>query len=228
MMITENRIFHYALMTSVTVHLFLLAVVWLTNIQYKKDIKEKTVEMVYHSEFLEEKREQGNKHIRSVKEKKKISLPKILSKPEASRPRPVHHSEKRPVKLDFPDKTVSRFKEFQGKRQVKIPVLDSGKVMGSHYMTYHEQVRDKIRNRAYFYVDDPDFQSGEVYLTFVLGSGGKLKEVKVVPEKTSANYYLKRVGLRSIKEAAPFPAFPRDLNYPELTFTVIISFEAGE
>jgi len=34
--------------------------------------------------------------------------------------------------------------------------------------------------------------------------------------------------LRSIKDANPFPPFPKDLNYPELTFNVVISFEVNE
>ena len=121
-------------------------------------------------------------------------------------------------------------KEFQGKRQVKIPVLnsDKGMEMGARYMSYHEQIRDKIRNRANFYVNDSNFASGEVYLTFIVSSDGDLMQVKVIHEKTRANAYVRSVGLRSIKEAAPFPRFSRDLDYPELTFNVLISFEVKE
>lgn len=231
-MFTEERIFKYAIATSIAVHAFLVAVIWLTNIQYQKDIKEKIFEVVYRSDMAEARNQPPpvEKHVKGLEEKKKFSLPKIFSKSQAAKPQPVHQNEKHPVKLDIPKKTTTRLKEFVGKRQIKIPVLDSdkGMGMGARYMTYRMQVRDKIRNRAYFYVNDPDFDSGEVYLTFVLSSDGDLKQVKIIHEKTRANSYLRSLGMRSIKESAPFPAFPKDLNYPELTFNVVISFERGE
>jgi hypothetical protein len=36
------------------------------------------------------------------------------------------------------------------------------------------------------------------------------------------------VGVKSVQEAGPFPPFPQDLNYPELTFNVSISFQYKE
>lgn len=228
-MFTENRIFKYALITSILVHVFILLVIWITNIQNQKEIEEKIVEIVYRSQVFEEKlQEQKTKHVKSLKEEKKFSLPKILTKRDFIKPEPIRRAEKHPVKLDLSRKSTSRLKGIGEKRQIKIPMLDSDKMMGSRYMTYHEQVRDKIRNRAYFYVNDPDFESGEVYLTFVLASDGELKQVKIIHEKTQANSYLKRVGLLSIKESSPFPPFSKDLDYPELTFNVVISFEMGE
>jgi len=225
---TENRIFYYALATSAMVHFFLFAVVWLTDIQYQTEIRDNAAEISYIAEAQAEPiKKEVSQPIKSVAMKKKVSLPQVLSPTRDREPQPIHQSDKQPVKLDLPEKRSSMLKEFHEKRQIKIPMLDSGPVMGPHYVAYHEQVRDKIRRRAYFYIDDPDFESGEVYLTFVLGSDGRLKGVQVVAEKTRANSYLVKIGLHSIKEAAPFPAFPSDLNYPELTFNVVISFEAG-
>jgi len=106
--------------------------------------------------------------------------------------------------------------------------LKSEKITNPKYINYHEVIRSKIKNRAYFYVNDPQFESGEVYLTFVLNSDGHLSRIKIIDEKTRANSYLRSVGLRSIKESSPFPTFPSDLAYPELSFNVIISFEVGE
>ena len=59
----------------------------------------------------------------------------------------------------------------------------------------------------------------------MLSSDGSLKEIKIINNKTVANDYLRNVGLRSIKESSPFPAFPFDLKYPELSFNIVISFE---
>jgi len=224
----ENRIFYYALASSAMVHFFLFAVVWLTDIQYHKEIQEHATEIAYITDIQTQPPEKDIlPPIKSVTEKKKAALPQALTKAPDQKPQPIRPSDKQPVRLDLPEKIPPVFKDVHEKRQIKIPMLDSGSVMGPHYVTYHEQVRDKIRQRAYFYIDDPDFQSGEVYLTFVLGSDGRLKAVRVIAEKTRANPYLIKIGLRSIKEAAPFPAFPGGLNYPELTFNVVISFEAG-
>lgn len=225
----ENRIFKYALVTSFLVHAFAFLVFWMTEIEYQKTLKPILTEVVYQPKITPAlPEEEPRKHIKSLRNESKIPLPKILTPKESSSAGQVDKPERNPVKLDLPEKSGSRLKDIGQKRQIKIPMLDSDKMMGPRYMTYHEQVRSKIRNRAYFYVDDPRFEAGEVYLTFVLGADGSLKQVKVIPEKTRANDYLGSVGLRSIKESAPFPPFPGDLNYPELTFNVVISFEVGD
>ena len=57
---------------------------------------------------------------------------------------------------------------------------------------------------------------------------GELQRVKVIENETKANDFLRAVGIRSIKESGPFPPFPKELRYPELTFNVVISFELGD
>ena len=109
--------------------------------------------------------------------------------------------------------------------KITIPLLKTEKITNPQYLNYNDRIRQKIRQRAYQYANDPDFQKGEVYLTFVLESNGDLKETKIVNNKTFANDYLRRVGLKSIEESSPYPPFPKDFNYPELTFNVVISFE---
>jgi hypothetical protein len=74
-------------------------------------------------------------------------------------------------------------------------------------------------------VNHPDFQAGEVYVTFVLESSGILKKVKIIEEKTAANSYLRNVALRSIMESNPFPPFPKGFDYPEFTFNLLITFQ---
>ena len=66
--------------------------------------------------------------------------------------------------------------------------------------------------------------TGEVYLTFALSSDGALKQIKLIEGRTNATDYLRDIGLNSIQEASPFPPFPSDLSYPELTFNIAISF----
>lgn len=92
------------------------------------------------------------------------------------------------------------------------------------YLNYYESIREKIRR---FVINNyPHYIAcGEVYLYFVLLSNGKLKELKIVEEKSSQNKMLKKIAKRSVVQASPFPAFPEDLQQSQLSFNVIISFE---
>ena len=113
------------------------------------------------------------------------------------------------------------------KRSISVPVVATQKITNPNYIGYNDRIRDKIRNRAYFYIDDPQFQQGEVYLTFIVTSDGNLKDLQIIGERTHANDYLRAVGLRSVKESSPFPPFPASLKYPELSFNVVISFQVN-
>ena len=124
-----------------------------------------------------------------------------------------------------PDKEqINKFKPAQAGREIIIPELISGEITDPEYLTYNQLIRQKIKQRAYRYVNDPHFDRGDVYLTFVLLSNGMLKQVKIIDEKTYASEFLKKMALSSVKEADPFPPFPKDLNCPELTISVPISF----
>ncbi len=226
----ERRIFRWALVTSLVFHLVLLLVAFLTNIHYKKMVsKAKDIEVVYQALQQERKQEPFRADpLQSVGHKKKVEPPKALIKPKLDVDVPFKPLDKAPVQVPDQGQPLAKPLVSSSKRQIAVPLLQSEKISNPRYLTYHEQVRDKIRNRAYQYVDNPRFEEGEVYLTFVLASNGELKDVQIIHERSRANPFLKNVGLRSIKESVPFPAFPKDLNYPELTFNVVISFEVGE
>lgn len=113
-------------------------------------------------------------------------------------------------------------------RKITIPVLKTDKITNPKYLTYTETIRNKIRQRAYMFVDDPEFQEGKVYLTFAISSNGELQAAQIIEDKSAANDYLKKVCLQSIEESSPFPPFPKDLAFPELTFNVVISFEVSQ
>ena len=83
-----------------------------------------------------------------------------------------------------------------------------------------------IKKRAY--ANFSKVETGEVYMTFVVLSDGRLKQVQLIEEKTAAQDYLRQVSLKSVEECNPFPRFPPDLTYPELSFNVVISFELEE
>lgn len=92
------------------------------------------------------------------------------------------------------------------------------------YLDYYQSIRDKIR--LFVLENYPRFiDCGEVCLYFVLYSNGGLKEVNVIAERSSPNRPLIEIAKKSLRDAAPFSAFPKELNQPQLAFNVIISFE---
>lgn len=137
----------------------------------------------------------------------------------------LYESSRSAPRLEVSQKQAPSIKALSGERKITVPLLQSEKIMSPKYLGYKGSIRQKIEKRAYQYAENSEFTSGEVYLTFVLTSSGALGEVKIIPEKTTASPRLQEIGLRSIKESAPFPPFPPDLQFPELPFSVIISFK---
>ncbi len=109
------------------------------------------------------------------------------------------------------------------KKKITLPPIDVDKINNPSYITYYQIVREKIRRAAYQNYTHNEI--GQVYLSFIISSYGYLKEVRLAEEKSSPSPYLKEIALRSIKDASPFPNFPKELDYPNLSFNVVISFE---
>jgi len=109
------------------------------------------------------------------------------------------------------------------RKKITLPPVDLDKINNPSYVSYYQIVREKIRRAAYQNYTHTD--TGEVYVTFVISNDGYLKASRLVEEKTTAAAYLHDIALKSVKEASPFPNFPKELDYPELSFNVVISFE---
>jgi outer membrane biosynthesis protein TonB len=124
---------------------------------------------------------------------------------------------------EFVKPTVIKPDIIAVKKKITLPPIEINKINNPSYVGYYQIVREKIRRAAYYNYTHTEI--GEVYLAFVITADGALKDVRLMEEKSSQNIYLKDIALRSIKDAAPFPSFPKDLDYPQLSFNVIISFE---
>jgi TonB family protein len=109
------------------------------------------------------------------------------------------------------------------KKKITLPPVDMQKIDNPSYISYYQIVREKIRRSAYQNYSRSD--TGEVYITFVVLSDGTLKNARLVEDRSSVNSYLRSIALSSVKGADPFPDFPKELDYPELSFNVVISFE---
>jgi hypothetical protein len=132
-------------------------------------------------------------------------------------------------KLRSGEKSSEKIVTMDLGKKITLPPLSTEKINNPKYLTYNDDMRDmisrNIKQKAYAYVNHPDFQAGEVYLTFVLTSEGVLKGVKIIEDKTMANDYLRAVALKSIQESNPFPPFPKGFDYPEFTFNLLITFQ---
>ncbi|MFH0856194.1 MAG: energy transducer TonB [Candidatus Omnitrophota bacterium] len=109
------------------------------------------------------------------------------------------------------------------RKKVTLPEVDLAKIGNPSYISYYQVVREKIRRSAYQNYNRSD--TGEVYVTFIISSSGYLNDYRLVEEKSRAADYLKEIALASVRNAAPFPRFPKELDYSQLSFNVVISFE---
>jgi len=113
----------------------------------------------------------------------------------------------------------------QGRKKVTLPpaALPSEGIGNPSYQNYYGNVREKIRKSAYD--NYKQAAQGDVFISFIVSRNGSLKAVKIMEEKSTGSAYLKETASRSVLNAAPFSAFPKELDYDELTFNVMISFE---
>ncbi len=109
------------------------------------------------------------------------------------------------------------------KKKISLPPIDLEKINNPAYISYYQIVREKIKRAAYQNYNRNE--TGSAYISFVISNIGELKNIQLIEEKSSSNQYLKDVALKSISDAAAFPSFPEELDYAQLSFNVIISFE---
>ena len=108
------------------------------------------------------------------------------------------------------------------KKKISFLSVDKEKAHNPTYTSYYQVVREKIKHAAYQGYTRTEM--GEVYLSFVISSDGDLKQTRIVDDKSSFSPYLREIALKSVKNACPFPKFPKELDYPQLSFNVIVSF----
>jgi len=109
------------------------------------------------------------------------------------------------------------------KKKISLPPIDMAKINNPNYITYYQIVREKIRRSAF--QNFTHNETGEVYVSFIISNDGLIRNTRLVEEKTTANDYLKDIALKSVREASPFPNFPKELDYQQLSFNIIISFQ---
>lgn len=223
----DNKIFHVSLILSLFVHWGILG--YHSRTKKALENNKASIELIYKDIEVEPKVvESAYKDINSVEEKNQEQEVEILDNKEdflLSVGHNIRDLSKLMDNVQVDKQNAFPLNPLKEERQITVPVFQSEKMTNPKYLSYNENIREKIRRRAFAYIDHPDFKTGEVYLTFVVSSTGNLKQIGISEGKTFANEYLRKIGRRAIEEAAPFPPFPEDLKFPELTFNVVISFE---
>lgn len=109
------------------------------------------------------------------------------------------------------------------KKKIDLSESHDKRITNPVYLNYYQIIREKIKQAAY--QNYTRLINGEVYLSFIIFNNGKLRDVRINDEKSCSEVYLKDIAKKTVYDASPFPNFPKDLDYPELSFNVIISFE---
>ncbi len=125
-----------------------------------------------------------------------------------------------------PERVVAA-KEVKEKRFEKVIEEEKDDAKRATYISYYHAVRERIRKFAdRNYPRKRRLGQGEVFLSFVVASSGELLQVRVVNEKSAESFALRNLAINSIRDASPFPPFPKGMSQYQITFNVVISFES--
>lgn len=227
-MLTE-KILQIALIASILVH----ATILFQNFNlFKQNTNKKNQENI-EINYLKDKREiKQRPKINSQANSPAAQLPR---NPKAKRLNPPafidtdkinifeKNQETTPSPAAFTKPNIIKSDIMAIKKKITMPPIGLDKIKNPSYISYYQIVREKIKRAAY--QNYMHTETGEVFMSFLISAEGYLGQVKIIEDKSSPNVYLRETALKSIKDASPFPNFPAELNYSELSFNVVISFE---
>ena len=226
----SDRVFQIALTISVVIHAGIFAQNASFSV-FSKNLKQQKVEVRYVKGPPSESKQQPQRQM-PAKREPLLPLPEKLSVQRSSPPAWNQSSPARDIsKITLPSNSsltkpvLVKPDLISIKKRITFPAvdMDKNKINNPSYISYYQMVREKIRRAAYQNYNRTE--NGEVYMSFLIARNGTLNDARLVDERSSLDTYLRDIALRSIKDAAPFPAFPADLDYPRLSFNVVISFE---
>lgn len=145
-----------------------------------------------------------------------------------SQPKPLPYTENILNKLIEKDNLYSFKKpEVFEKNSTQITFSETSRINkelkeNPAYMNYYRLIRERIRTNTYQNYTSKN--KGEVLVSFQVLKNGSLSKVALGGDSAKSKL-LRSIALKSIEEAAPFPAFPEELNkYSHLQFNISIYF----
>ncbi|MBP9853494.1 MAG: energy transducer TonB [Candidatus Omnitrophica bacterium] len=226
----SNRLFYICLIVSCLIHFSLINFLTPKRV-FTPPRKVKKIEVTYSKAPSEKNKNQKpvvqkeRKIIKAKPLKNEVKLIKKNEKKFSMFNQEVKDISKLSKKVSLDRKMTPSIKTFDSNRRISVDLIRSEKITNPKYISYNQTIWQRIRAKAYSYFDLEDFEEGQVYLTFIINASGELEALQIIEERTRADEYLRSVGMRSVKDSAPFPPFPSDLTFPQLTFNVVISFK---
>jgi TonB family protein len=92
------------------------------------------------------------------------------------------------------------------------------------YVSYYQLIREKVRRRLKINYRGRD-DEGEVRLVFTVSSDGRLLAHDADRERSVRDESLIDIALASLREASPFPEFPKGLTASEMSFNLTVAFK---
>ena len=108
-------------------------------------------------------------------------------------------------------------------KKITIAPLEMDKSHSPAYLSYCELVHETIKRTLR--LNYTGTETGVVSVSFVLTSDGTVRDVRILEKNTSFSRYLRELTLKGVRVASGFPKFPPALDYPELTFNAIVSYQ---
>jgi len=129
------------------------------------------------------------------------------------------------VKPAVPAKPIESRSEAAAKRKTdeRIAKKEAQIKSTKDYAGYYQFMREKIRQRLKANYRNYR-KEGDVHLVFTLDSNGGLSAFGIDDVRSTGDGALREIAAISLREAAPFPAFPKALALPRMSFDVVISF----
>jgi len=210
-----NRVFQITLLVSLITH----GVILFQNAGFNTSRVDQKLE---ETELSYIKTKKLPKKIIEKKPAKKAPLLKLTTKTTLEKKVPPPFLGKK-REINFAKPILKKPDIISVKKKIKLFNSGGEKINNTNYMNHYQFVYEKIRR--YLFMNYSGTETGEVNLTFVITKDGYLEDYRIIDTESSPNTYLREVVVRSLKNAEPFPVFPKELDFPRLSFNVIVSFE---
>ncbi|MFC1621207.1 energy transducer TonB [Candidatus Omnitrophota bacterium] len=216
---SENKTFKIALLVSVAAHsVFFLGLPHMPFVPSKRLLRD--VKIAY---YKIKEAPKVKKQVEPIVRK----LPDIKKEEISSPPKKIAVKKKQAVQKKPKQVAAHKKAKAKEKRFEKVIEEEKDDAKKATYISYYRSVREKIRQYAdRNYPREKRLIKGEVFLSFVVASSGELLLVKVVDERSAQSPALRKIAINSVRDASPFPAFPKGMSQYQITFNVIISFES--
>ncbi len=146
--------------------------------------------------------------------------------PAAARSRPHIHVASRPLLIEA--KTLAEIMPQRSSVFDLTNLVDASRgdpVLMSYFAAIRQQIQRSANSQAWLGEADGE---GLIYVSFLLASSGSIRDVATVPNRSVPSQQLRELGMRIVRQAAPFPPFPPSFQEAAKTIVVPLEFRLGD